>query len=157
MAKAKETPEFDPADGGEGSFEAGDTSVMVDLTGTEEATFEAVPKGIYMGVIEECTFAHSQNSGQPMWAMRLNVTEGEMEGRKVFDNISFSPKALPFTKKSLAVIAPELLGGPFNPAEVAPSMEGKIVKFRTKMQKYEGRDTSKLAEYLTVEESFLGG
>ncbi len=159
MAKSgKAEAEFDPTEGGgESTFESGDTSVMVDLSNVEAATFEVVPKGVYEAVIEECTFQHSQNSGQPMWAMRHNITDGPSEGRKIFDNVSFSPKAMPFSKKTLAVIAPELLSGPFDPEQEAPKMEGKKVKFRTTLKKWEGRDQTRIVEYLTVEEAFLGG
>ena len=158
MAKTKQTEEFDPTAGGdEGTFESADTSVMVDLSGVEEATFDAVPKGVHEAVIEECTFQHSQNSGQPMWALRHNITDGPYEGRKIFDNVSFAPKAMPFSKKTLAVIAPELLSAPFDPEVEAPKMEGKKVKFRTKINKYEGRDQTRIVEYLTIEEAFLGG
>ncbi len=156
MAKSKQA-EFDPEGGADATFEDGDTSVMVDLSGVEAATFETVPRGTYDAVIEECTFEHSQNSGQAMWAMRHSIVDGEFEGRKLFDNVSFSPKAMPFTKKTLAIIAPELLSGPFNPEDEAPKQEGKRVKIRTTIKKYEGRDQTRIVEYLTVEEAFLGG
>lgn len=158
MAKGKAADEFDPTAAAEGeNFEGSDTSVMVDLSDTEEATFETVPKGVYGVTVESCEYGPSQSSGQPMWSLQLVINEGQYEGRKLFDNLSFSPKALPFTKKKLAIIAPELLNGPFNAEEQAGQIEGRMFKVRTKMAKYDGEDVSRIKDYLADEAAFLTG
>ncbi len=140
MAKNKEASSFEDDD----TFEGGDGSVMVDLSNVEDSGFELLPKGIYPCTIESCEYGLSQNSGQPMWTMKLNITEGDYEGRKLFTHLSFSPKALPMTKKSLAAIAPELLSGPFNPETVASDMEGKSVRAEVKIEKYDGEDRNRV-------------
>ena len=141
------------------NFEGGDGSVMVDLTNVEEAVFELIPKGKYAGTITECNFDYSQSSGKPMWAMKLTITEGEYEGRTLLSWMSFSEKALPLTKKTLAAIAPEFLTGPFNPEDKASDMEGKNVIIVTKVSKYEGenRTSVKQLEAAGDADAFMGG
>jgi len=143
----------------EDTFEGGDASVAIDLSQVEEASFEAVPVGTYEAVIEGCEFKHSQNSGAPMWSLKTQITEGDYAGRVVFDNISFSEKALPYTKKTLATIAPELLAGPFNPEEAAAEMQGKQVKYQTKMEEYQGEKQTRIKKYLPLGDSddFMNG
>ena len=144
---------------GEGSFEGGNGSVAVDLSNVEEASFEALPVATYDAVVYDCEFKYSQNSGAPMWSMQLQIVGGEYDNRRVFDNISFSEKALPFTKKTLGVIAPELLSGPFNPEEAAAEMRGKQVKFKTKIETYEGNKQTRIKQYLPLggADAFMNG
>lgn len=130
------------------SFEEGDGSLTMDLSNVEEATFEAVPRGKYPCVIETCEFKHSQNSGAPMWALTLAITEGEYEGRKLFSFLSFSEKAMPYTKRTLKAIAPEFLSGPFDMADGASDMEGKNVVANVTIEKYEGEARSRVKDLL---------
>ena len=129
----------------EDGFEGGDSSVMIDLTNVEDIVDEIIPKGKYPGVIEDCTFKYSQNSGKPMWELKLRITEGEFENRILYNYISFSDKAIALSKKTLAQIAPEFLEGPFNPEERQGDMEGKAVTIVTKIQKYEGQNRTSVA------------
>jgi hypothetical protein len=126
------------------TFEGGDGSILIDLSNIEDTGFELLPKGTYPCTIESCEYGMSQNSGQPMWTLKLNVTEGPYEGRKLFTHLSFSPKALPVTKRSLAAIAPELLSGPFNPEVVASDMEGKSVRAEVAIEKYQGENRNRV-------------
>jgi hypothetical protein len=141
-----------------GGFEGGDGSVMIDLNSVEQASFEVIPRGTYAATIASCEYGLSQNSGMPMWTTQLEITEGEYEGRKLFNHISFSPKALPFTKKTLAAIAPELLSGPFNPETTASDMEGKAVRVKVSIEKYEGESRNRVKDLLApaAADAFLG-
>ena len=130
------------------TFEGGDGSVMVDLTEVEEATFEIIPKGKYEAVIEGCEYKLSANSGQPMWALTLVVTDGEYAGRKLFSHVSFSPKALPMAKKTINRLAPELLQGPFNPEEQAGVLQGKACVVKVSVEKYEGNDANRVKDIM---------
>lgn len=143
-------------------FEGGDSSVAVDLSGVEEATFEALPVGIYEGVIAGAEYKLSQSSGAPMWSLQLQVIGGDYDNRRVFDNVSFSAKALPFTKKTLRILAPELLSGPFDPEEAVLEMQGREVRFQTKLETYQGEKQTRVKAYLPVAGSaggddFMGG
>lgn len=130
------------------NFEGGDSSVAIDLSGVEEATFEALPVGEYDGVIVAAEYKLSQSSGAPMWSLQIQVIGGEYDNRRVFDNVSFSSKALPFTKKTLATIAPELVSGPFDPAEAVTDIQGKEVRFKTKIETYQGEKQTRIKNYL---------
>lgn len=130
------------------TFEGGDASVAIDLSNVEEATFEAIPVGEYEGVIAGAEYKLSQSSGAPMWSLQIQIVGGEYDNRRVFDNVSFSSKALPFTKKTLAVIAPELISGPFDPEEAAAEMQGKQVRFKTKLETYQGEKQTRIKQYL---------
>lgn len=135
------------------TFEGSDTNVMVDLSEVQAASFEVLPRGTYSGVISNCEFQYSQNAGKPMWALQLTVSEGEYEGRKLFTHMSFSEKALPMTKKSLAIVAPEFLSKEFNPEAEASEMEGKSVRFKVTIQKYQGEDRNRVNDFVPLEDA----
>lgn len=121
-------------------FSEGD-SFVVDLNDVEAAgDFEALPRGMYPVMIDDCEFAISQNAGNPMWSLTLVVTEGEYEDRKLFTHLVMRGKGLPITKKQLQRIAPELLEGPFDPQDedIIDSMIGKRLKAKVSTRKYEG-------------------
>ncbi len=139
------------------TFEGGDGSVMIDLSGVKEASFEVIPRGTYNGVISSCDYQLSANSGQPMWAVQIILTDGEFEGRKLFTHLSFAPKALPMTKKNLTFIAPELASTAFNPETEASNLEGRAVRFKTVIRKYEGEDRTNVRDFLppSSDEAFM--
>ncbi len=108
------------------TFADGDEdSLMINLSNVEAMSFEAIPKGTYPVVVEECEFQISKSSGKPMWNVKFSITEGEFTNRKLWTYMSFSEKALPMTKTNIGVLAPELLDGAFNPKTVAD--EGTLV------------------------------
>lgn len=133
MARAK-AAEAEPVD-----FSAGD-SLMVDLNDVEDASFELLPNALYPCVISECVFDFSQSAGNPMWSLVLEVTDGEYTGRKLYTHLVFAGKGMPYTKRQLARIAPELFDGPFNPEDddVVATMPGKNVSAKVSKQKWEG-------------------
>lgn len=120
-------------------FSEGD-SIMVDLNAVEDVSFEALPKGIYPCVIAECDFSYSQASGNPMWTLVMEVTDGDYAGRKLFSHLVFAGAGLPITKRQLSRIAPELFDSAFDPEDddVIQGMLGKNVMAKTAPRKYEG-------------------
>ena len=126
-------------------FSAGDS--VVDFSNVEDTSFEALPKGMYPCVIAECEFTYSQSSGNPMWTLQLEVSEGEYAGRKLFNHLVFAGKGLGMTKQQLSRIKPELLENPFNPTdeEVIAGMLGTAVKAKVTVRKYEGEDRNNVA------------
>lgn len=77
-----------------------------------------------------------------MWTLTLEVADGEYAGRKLFTHFVFAGKGLPITKRNISRIAPELLEGPFDPTdpEVQSQMEGKALRAKVTVRKYEGED-----------------
>ena len=68
---------------------------VVDFTDVETTTFENLPRGRYLVNLKE--IEEREGSEYPYLAMVFEVTEGSEEdhaGRKLFDNMSLSPKAL---------------------------------------------------------------
>lgn len=96
-------------------------SHVIDMDSVEEAKFEVYPKGWYDFDVIEHTYELSQNSGEPMWKVTLqfsdapNPVTGEMHplaGKKMPWYISFSGKAVPYTKKMINATWPGLLEDP---------------------------------------------
>lgn len=81
-------------------------NIQVDMTGVESKSFEALPKGKYDAAIFNVEF--KEGKAAPYLAITYKVQNGPYEGRQVFDNVSFSPKALFKLKGLLAAVMPEV-------------------------------------------------
>lgn len=123
-------------------FEQGDEGVVIDLDAIEAASNEVIPKGTYPGVIEELEYKLSAASGKPMWAYVVTIIEGEYTGRKLYGNLSFSPKALPVSKKTLLDLCPQYVTAGFNPKAIADEghLIGLEVRVKTKIGKNEANE-----------------
>ncbi len=132
MENAKEAVDFSEGD-----------DLVVDFNAVEDTSFEVLPKGMYNAVIAECEFTYSK-AGNPMWTLRLEVSDGEYAGRILFNHLVFAGAGLGITKQNLGRIAPELLENPFDPkdADVIASMLGKNIKAKVTVGKYDGEDTN---------------
>jgi hypothetical protein len=125
-------------------------NLVVDLGGIQEAKFEVIPKGIYTGEIDSCEYGLSNNSNAPMFTLQLVITEGQYTGRKLYTYISFSQKALPFSKATLNRIAPELLQSPFIPQKIADEglLLGRPVRMRVSIDDYQGEPRSRVGQLM---------
>jgi hypothetical protein len=114
-------------------------SLVVDLSGIQEAKFELIPPGMYDAEIDSWDFGASENSGAPMYTAVFKLLHPDYEKVKLRSYYSFSQKALPFTKAALRRFAPELVNGPVNPQKVADSgdMLGRKVRLRVTHEKDE--------------------
>ena len=122
------------------SIEEGEGEVVaVDLSQVEDNAFELLPKGKYPAVITECEFDFSQNSGNPMWTMGLEVEGGDHDGHTLMMWLTWKGKGLPITKQTISRIAPELLENPVQPDDTATleSMVGKHVLADVTIRKYQ--------------------
>lgn len=131
--------EEDAASAAGAMFEDSEDGLVVNLSEVQEQKFELIPNGKQNIIVEENVYGLSKSSGKPTWYMKLNITDGEFKGRKLFPILSFSEKALPGTKAVIAVIAPELLDGPFkvNNPEIVTSVVGRFAKVSVGTQKAE--------------------
>jgi hypothetical protein len=136
-------------------FEDDDSAAVVDFSNVEDLVNEVIPAGKYPCTITGLEFKLSAASNLPMWAVQLDIIDGEYEGRKLFYNISFSPKALVFFKPALKAIKPELLTGKFNAEEVADSGEllGIEVIAKTNIGMYEGEKKTQVKMLLPAKSS----
>lgn len=132
--------------------EAGSGNFTVDLTGVDENSggFEAMPRGMYDCLIDDCQFGPSKNSGNPMWTWVLEVESGDYAGRKLFFHLPFTENMLPRIKKILNRIVPSLAATAFDPAKVAA--EGTLVGVRCKVRvdtrPYEGQIRNNVRDIL---------
>jgi hypothetical protein len=150
MAEANKTNQVSEEAFKAAIFEDGG-NLVVDLGGIAEAKFEAIPKGIYDGEIDTVEFGMSNNSGAPMLTLQIAITNSEQyNGRKLYTYLSFSQKALPFTKATIQRMAPELLSGKFSPQAVADQgmLLGKPVRIRVAVEDYQGEPRSKISQVL---------
>jgi hypothetical protein len=135
--------------------------LVVNLTSVEEAKFELIPKGLYDAVIDSWEFGNSENSGAPMFSAVFQLEHPDYSRVKLRSWFSFSPKALPFTKRSLNQFAKDVFGGPegFNPRNVADSgiMIGRKVRLRVTHGEYEGQKQARVSDVLAPAGGDAGG
>lgn len=137
-------------------FEEGDNALAIDMDGIEAAKFELIPQGTYECVIEELECKPSAASGKLCWYMKLAIVDGAFEGRKLFNNMSFSEAALPYTKASLMKIAPDVLHiRPFIPQKIADDgiLVGRRLRVKTSIEAYEGEKRTKVKQLLASAEA----
>ncbi len=145
MAKKNDSP-LDVSDGDSG---------MIDFSGVEEPSFAVLPKGNYNVIITDCDADYSQ-AGNKMWTMQMTVTDGEYVDRKLFFHVTFSEKAMPFARKTLAQIAPDLLESKWQYDD--PEIVGRFVNMeciaQVKIKKYEGENRNNVGALLAAESAF---
>lgn len=130
--------------------EGGD--LVVNLQDVQEMKFENVPKGTYLAEIDEAKYGMSQSSGKPMITATWKIIDGEYEGRKLLQFLSFSPKALPGTKTNISRIAPELTTQTWKPNELCATgyFLGKRAKIRVDLGEYQGDMRSQIKGLIAV-------
>ena len=99
-------------------------------------------------MIAENEFGYSNSKGTPMWSLVLEVRDGEYAGRKLYYHLVMAGKGLPFTKRTLSRIAPELLETAFDPedADVIASILGRDVRAKVRLGTYDGEKTNNVRE-----------
>ena len=122
----------------------------IDLSSVEGPSFEVMPRGNYQCVVTECDFDFSSTKGEPMWKMRLEVMEGEFEGRRLFSNMMWAGNGLTFTKRDLEAIRPDLAGAAIQPDDdvLLDSMVGLRVTAKVATQRYEGETRNNVRQLL---------
>lgn len=136
--------------------EGGSGGLIIDLsTVGDEQELQVIPRGLYNATVDDLTFGHSQNSGNPMWTWKFEISDGEFAGRKVFFHTPFVESMMPRTKKVISRVAPELLNGPFDPEKVANegSLIGKTCKVRLDIKPYEGKQRNNVRDVLPAGET----
>jgi hypothetical protein len=162
MAKGSADVDFLGLGGGSSAVTADsdDTALVFDLADVkEDSGFEIIPKGNYQAIVDELELTESSTSGAPMFAAKFKITEGEFEGRVVFDYWVLGGKGAEFglgkLKKFLTRVCPEIPLGNFNAQ--AFSDEGVaigrelVVSLKIQTQKkgdYKGEKRNQVADIL---------
>lgn len=120
---------FGNGDGGEGNVGSGSDNggLVFNLTDVkEDSGFEVMPKGDYPAIVDSLEFGDS-STGNAMITVKFKITEGEFEGRVVFDYWVLQGKGADFglgkLKKFLGRIMPEVDLSSFNPEAFAEEGE----------------------------------
>ena len=71
--------------------------------------FSPIPAGTYQVKVADVEETTTQN-GDPMWKMVLQVTKGEHEGRRLFDNLVFTERALSRVKLVCSSLGADVIG-----------------------------------------------
>lgn len=82
----------------DGAIEAGGDDV-IDLNNYEDVTVP-VPRGWYFASVTKATVARSK-AGHPKINVRWKIESGDHEGRTIFQDLSFAPDAIKWTKVHL--------------------------------------------------------
>lgn len=148
--------------------EQNDATHVIDMDSVEEPTFELFVKGWYNCQVSKMSYELSSSSGQPMWKVALDVEDGDNAGKTIHTFLSFSPKAVPYTKKTINQVWPGLLEDPnfrtsqnqFDLRKVADEAYcvGTRVRIKLDHQTYEGekRNTVKQWSQPVAQNSFMG-
>lgn len=142
-----------------------DESHVVDMDAVGEASFELYNKGWYDFTISDMSYELSQSSGAPMWSLQLefdsvidpmtNEPSCPYAGKKMRWYLSFSEKAIPYTKKTINQLWPGLLedpqwktNGKFDIKKVGDNQlfVGHKIRGLIKHQKYEGDMRANIAQ-----------
>ncbi len=141
-------------------FGAVDASQEDDLDGAEfdledvkDVVYAILPRAIYPAEIDTVEFGQSSNDN-PMWTLRIKITDGEFKGRTLFNHQVFTDAGMPRVKQFLQRVAPELLGqGAIKPSHIADEglLEGKACRIRVGTQRYQGQKRNNIREILAPE------
>jgi len=119
-----------------------------DIDSTPRDFGPPLPRGRYKFIVEDANDTIS-SGGNDMIALVLTVTEGEYEGRKVWENLVFgSDKALWRIKQFLQAVGLDDHGD--CNIEGADIM-GLELQATTKLENYQGEPRAKILNYITPE------
>lgn len=158
MAKNTQTEEAQGLDTEMGEGFTFDMNTVVE----DEGGLEPMPQGTYNCTIEEAEYKLSASSGQPMWSLKLAVSEGEWaeKNRKLFTFVSFKPDQLGRAKALIAKFASDLISLPnFNPKTIADEgvLVGRPIRVKVKIGSYEGKKRNEVKEILAPGVGEAGG
>lgn len=126
----------------------GKLHIPLDFDGVED--FDVIPAGVYPAVIEKLTYKEAKEAGKfPQVSVEYTVTDPEFEGRKLWQNLSFSPKAVFRMAKFFAAFGEdyaELEVDEDTGVVTDPDLAGMAVEVKTFVEPYQGVDRNKIDE-----------
>lgn len=84
--------------------EDGDTINWADVDEQEGGDLEVIPRGKYATTVDESEFSLSKEGQNPMITLRLEITDGDYSGRKLWYRVVLTKKTLGMVKHSLRVL-----------------------------------------------------
>jgi len=126
-----------------------DDDLVIDLSDTQEATFEPLPAGIYNVIIETAEFVKAKESGNPMIKVMFSVTEEPYENRKFFQNWMLTEQGKPFLKRYLNSLS--YPSDSFSVQQLLSDLPGKICRVKVRKRIYEGAEVNNVTDVLAAE------
>jgi hypothetical protein len=125
----------------------------IDMSDVREG-FEPIPAGVYPIVVSTLKQSEEDGpSGYPYIILEMTVANGDFENRKLWTNLSMSPKAAFKVKEFLLGVGvpEEDLGGEF---EFDPDeYEGATADVAVKQESYEGEPRSRVTHFIPSEDA----
>lgn len=125
----------------------------IDMSDVGEG-FEPIPAGVYPVVITSLRQSEEDGpSGYPYLILEMTISDGEYENRKLWTNLSMSPKAAFKVKEfclAVGVSEEELTGEfDFDPEDY----EGATAEVAVKQESYEGQLKNRVTNFIVAEAS----
>jgi len=124
----------------------------IDMSDVGEG-FDPIPAGAYPIVVSSLKQSEEDGpSGYPYIIVEMTVAEGDFENRKLWTNLSMSPKAAFKVKEFLLAVgvSEEELGGEF---EFDPDeYEGATANIAVKQESYEGVVRNRVTNFIRTED-----
>ena len=113
-------------------------AIEVDMSGVDASTgFELIPEGTYVVKVEGAEETES-SKGTPGMKLSLTILGPAYEGRKLWDTIWLSPKALPMARQRLEAMGVDIPDGPLRIDEAL--LYGRAFKAVVRHEPWEDRD-----------------
>lgn len=104
----------------------------------ENDDFNPIPEGKYLCRLEAIE-EKSTKKGDEMWSLRLEVQDGEYNGRVIFDNMVFSSAAM----KRVKLICSRMGIDTSGEVDLSPAdLQGRMVIVETVIEEYTANDGS---------------
>lgn len=143
---------------GNGAENMDGDNLVLDLSSVDESKtgFEAMPKGDYECIVDDCEFGTSQKSGNPMLTWKFKVVEGDFANRVLFfHNVLNKQFGLALLKKALIAIGSEADLAGFNPQKFADEGDaiGLPIRVTVGIQKYQDEKRNNVKDVSASQES----
>lgn len=126
-----------------------ETELTMNMDEIEVAKFEPVDEGDYNVTVESVDLRDGPNG--KYWNLQLNITdEGKFKGWKLWYMMSFAQKALPFTKRTLVAVAPDVAQGVLNLDEGRQQLVGRALIARVKIEDWTDPATDEVVKQSRV-------
>lgn len=123
--------------------------ISVDFEGVESGGGMPIPDGNYTASLVKIEEKEGADSGEPYLSCQWKISEGKLEGRKLYDNISLQPQSLWRLRTILECIGYEVEEGPMDidPSDILEEECGiEVVN-----EEYDGKDKPRITGFLPAD------
>jgi hypothetical protein len=130
-----------------GAGDVGDLYEMnLNLSDTQEASFEPIPSGLYEAIIDEIEPVES-SKGTPMLRVVFLLTEEPYANRKMFHNWMLTPQGQPYLKRYLTALDYDT-SKPLRVADLCADVTGLRARIKVRQKMYNGEMVNNVTDIL---------